>query len=127
MYQGKIIAQNWSISSRISNEVPITDFFFLVLIGGVKHTVLLQRKLFEESQPPPSCTKIKEAKKSKAQKESSALPVKGMRAGTVLWAEWEWECNWHLEEWVSRNKTQGSTEGAKCCSKSEDIIVGARF
>lgn len=79
MYQGKIIAQNWSISSRVSNEVPITDFFFfLVLIGGVKHTVLLQRKLFEESQPPPSCTKIKEAKKSKAQKESSAFPVKGI-------------------------------------------------
>ncbi|XP_021265324.1 uncharacterized protein KIAA1257 homolog [Numida meleagris] len=43
--------------------------------GGVKHTVLLQRKLFEGSQPAPSCTKTRGAKESKAQKESSALPI----------------------------------------------------
>ncbi|XP_031464661.1 uncharacterized protein KIAA1257 homolog isoform X5 [Phasianus colchicus] len=45
-------------------------------VGGVKHTVLLQRKLFEGNQPAPSCTKIREAKESKAQKKSSALPIK---------------------------------------------------
>ncbi|XP_015730197.1 uncharacterized protein KIAA1257 homolog isoform X3 [Coturnix japonica] len=42
----------------------------------VEHTVLLQRKLFEGSQPAPSCTKIREAKESKAQKGSKALPIK---------------------------------------------------
>lgn len=52
------------------------DFFFL--IGGVKHAVLLQRKFFEDSQPAHSCTKIKAAKESKAQEESSAFPVKGI-------------------------------------------------
>ncbi|XP_052534435.1 uncharacterized protein CFAP92 isoform X5 [Tympanuchus pallidicinctus] len=45
-------------------------------VGGVKHTVLLQRKWFEGNQPAPSCTKIRQAKESKAQKKSSALPVK---------------------------------------------------
>ncbi|XP_072203548.1 uncharacterized protein CFAP92 [Excalfactoria chinensis] len=45
-------------------------------IGEVEHTVQLQRTLFEGSQPAPSCTKIRGPKESKAQKESSALPVK---------------------------------------------------
>lgn len=53
-------------------------FFFLLLVGGVKHTVLLQRKLFEGNQPAPSCTRIREAKESKAQKRSSALSIKGI-------------------------------------------------
>ncbi|XP_064930950.1 uncharacterized protein CFAP92 isoform X3 [Columba livia] len=47
-------------------------------LAEVKHAVLLQRKLFEESQPAPSCTKIRAAKKilqTKAQEDSSALPV----------------------------------------------------
>ncbi|XP_054072231.1 uncharacterized protein CFAP92 isoform X1 [Rissa tridactyla] len=44
-------------------------------VGGVKHTVLLQRRFFEESQPAPSRTKLKAGKESKAREESSALPV----------------------------------------------------
>lgn len=54
---------------------------FLFLTDEVKHAVLLQRKLFEESQPAPSCTKIRPAKKilqTKAQEDSSALPVEGI-------------------------------------------------
>ncbi|XP_063203698.1 uncharacterized protein CFAP92 [Chroicocephalus ridibundus] len=44
-------------------------------VGGVKHTVLLQRRFFEESQPAPSRTKLKAGKECKAREESSALPV----------------------------------------------------
>uniref|UniRef100_A0A8C3B8B8 Cilia and flagella associated protein 92 (putative) n=1 Tax=Cairina moschata TaxID=8855 RepID=A0A8C3B8B8_CAIMO len=79
----KITLKLWDAKDKISSKARLSKPSIVSslerdaeAVGGVKHTVLLQRKLFEESQPPPSCTKIKEAKKSKAQKESSALPVK---------------------------------------------------
>ncbi|XP_013043122.3 uncharacterized protein CFAP92 isoform X1 [Anser cygnoides] len=79
----KITLKLWDAKDKVSSKARLSKPSIVSslekdaeAVGGVKHTVLLQRKFFEESQPPPSCTKIKEAKKSKAQKESSALPVK---------------------------------------------------
>jgi len=80
MCHGKIITQNLSGPNITSRKIKVffCFCFFLLLVDGVKHTVLQQRRLFEGSQPAPSCTKIREAKESKAQKESSALPIKGI-------------------------------------------------
>ncbi|KAM4653844.1 uncharacterized protein AAGF69_010489 [Amazona ochrocephala] len=49
-------------------------------VDEVKHRVLLQRKLLEESQPAPSCVKIKATKESKVQEEPSALPDEAGKA-----------------------------------------------
>ncbi|CAM9364502.1 unnamed protein product [Bubo scandiacus] len=78
----KIILKIWDTKNKVSSKVRHSKPTIASSlegdaegVGGVKHTVLLQRKFFEESQPAPSCTKIKAAKESKAQEESSALPV----------------------------------------------------
>lgn len=48
--------------------------------GGVKYTVLLQRKLFEDNQPEHSCVKIKGVKVPSAPEK----PAMGLAAGRVV-------------------------------------------
>ncbi|XP_074692774.1 uncharacterized protein CFAP92 isoform X1 [Strix aluco] len=83
----KIILKIWDTKNKVSSKVRHSKPTIASSlegdaedVGGVKHTVLLQRKFFEESQPAPSCTKIKAAKESKAQEESSGLPVEAEAA-----------------------------------------------
>ncbi|XP_014816863.1 PREDICTED: uncharacterized protein KIAA1257-like [Calidris pugnax] len=77
----KIFLQIWDTKGKASSKTKLRKPNVISslegdeeAVDGVKHTVLLQRKLFEESQPAPSRTKLKAAKESKAQEESSALP-----------------------------------------------------
>ncbi|XP_069722228.1 uncharacterized protein CFAP92 [Phaenicophaeus curvirostris] len=76
----KIIVNIWDAKDKVSSKAKVTNSKVtssqerVEAVDEVNHTVLLQRKSFEESQPAPSCTKIKAAKKSKAQ-ETSALHV----------------------------------------------------
>ncbi|XP_029899721.2 uncharacterized protein KIAA1257 homolog isoform X4 [Aquila chrysaetos chrysaetos] len=79
----KIILKIWDTKDKVSSKAKLSKPSTISsleggaeAVGGVKHAVLLQRKFFEESQPAHSCTKIKAAKESKAQEESSAFPVK---------------------------------------------------
>ncbi|XP_068763493.1 uncharacterized protein CFAP92 isoform X2 [Struthio camelus] len=79
----KITLKLWDSKDKVSSKAQFSQpkiFSSQVenadAAGGVKYTVLLQRKFFEETQPPPSCTKVKGAMESKAQKESSARLVK---------------------------------------------------
>ncbi|XP_054693600.1 uncharacterized protein CFAP92 [Grus americana] len=81
----KIILKIWDTKDKVSSKAKLSKPNIISslegdeeAVGGVKHTVLLQRKYLEESQPAPSCTKIKAAKESRAQEESSALPVEGL-------------------------------------------------
>ncbi|XP_071611554.1 uncharacterized protein CFAP92 isoform X2 [Heliangelus exortis] len=73
----KIIFKIWNTKdkgvSKPKNSKPLLEEN-AEAVDGVKHTVLLQRKHFEESQPAASCTKIKAAKQPKVQGKSSALP-----------------------------------------------------
>ncbi|XP_025922184.1 uncharacterized protein KIAA1257 homolog [Apteryx rowi] len=78
----KITLKLWDSKDKVSSKAKISQpkiFSSQVedvdAVGGVKYTVLLQRKFFEETQPPPSCTKVKGVMESKAQKESSARLV----------------------------------------------------
>ncbi|XP_068275906.1 uncharacterized protein CFAP92 [Nyctibius grandis] len=78
----RIILKIWDSKDKVSSKAKRSEPNVISPVEGddeavdvVKHAVLLQRKYFEESQPAPSCTKIKAAKESKAQEESSALPV----------------------------------------------------
>ncbi|XP_032851699.2 uncharacterized protein KIAA1257 homolog isoform X4 [Tyto alba] len=78
----KIILKIWDTKDKVSSKVgrgkpkPTSSLEGDTEdVGGVKHTVLLQRKFFEESQPAPSRTRIKAVKKPKAQEKSSALPA----------------------------------------------------
>ncbi|KAM6197648.1 uncharacterized protein CFAP92 isoform 2-T2 [Sarcoramphus papa] len=78
----KIILKIWDTKDKVSSKAKLSKPNIISslegdaeAVGGVKHAVLLQRKFFEENQPAPSCTKIKAAKESKAQEESSGLPV----------------------------------------------------
>ncbi|XP_006023950.2 uncharacterized protein KIAA1257 homolog isoform X2 [Alligator sinensis] len=52
-------------------------------IGGVKFTVLCQRKLFEDNQSAPSCTKTKSVKKSSVLDEVATSPVAGLLTDEV--------------------------------------------
>ncbi|KAM9654866.1 uncharacterized protein CFAP92 isoform 5-T8 [Morphnus guianensis] len=79
----KIILKLWDTKDKVSSKAKLSKPNTISslegdaeAVGGVKHAVLLQRKFFEESRPAHSCTKIKAAKESKAQEESSAFPVK---------------------------------------------------
>ncbi|KAM6387481.1 uncharacterized protein CFAP92 [Pluvialis apricaria] len=78
----KIILKISDTKGKVSSKVKLSKPNIMSspegeeeVVGGVKDTVLSQRKFFEESQPAPSCIKIKAAKESKARGESSALPV----------------------------------------------------
>lgn len=55
--------------------------------------MLLQRKLFEESQPAPSCMKIKATKEPKVPEKPSALPDEGIKCGNWLVGEKRGECS----------------------------------
>ncbi|XP_049682604.1 uncharacterized protein CFAP92 isoform X9 [Accipiter gentilis] len=79
----KIILKIWDTKDKVSSKAKLSKPNTISslegdaeAVGGVKHAVLLQRKFFEDSQPAHSCTKIRAAKESKAQEESSAFPVK---------------------------------------------------
>ncbi|XP_052632733.1 uncharacterized protein CFAP92 isoform X5 [Harpia harpyja] len=79
----RIILKIWDTKDKVSSKAKLSKPNTISslegdaeAVGGVKHAVLLQRKFFEESRPAHSCTKIKAAKESKAQEESSAFPVK---------------------------------------------------
>ncbi|KAF1542857.1 hypothetical protein FQV20_0005028, partial [Eudyptula albosignata] len=81
----KIILKIWDTKDKVSSKAKLSKPNVISslegdaeAVDGVKYAVLLQRKFFEESQPAPSCTKIKAAKESKAWEESSALPVEGI-------------------------------------------------
>ncbi|XP_010210144.1 PREDICTED: uncharacterized protein KIAA1257 homolog [Tinamus guttatus] len=80
----KITLKLWDskdkVSSKAKNSQPkalSSQVEDVDAVGGVKSTVLLQRKIFEETRPPPSCTKVKGAMESKARKESPASPDEG--------------------------------------------------
>ncbi|KAM8994929.1 uncharacterized protein CFAP92 [Ara ararauna] len=77
----KIIVKIWDARENMSSKAGPSKAHITATIeedaeevDEVKHRVLLQRKLFEESQPAPSCMKIKATKEPKVQEEPSALP-----------------------------------------------------
>ncbi|XP_061864636.1 uncharacterized protein CFAP92-like [Colius striatus] len=76
----KITLKIWNTKDKVASNAKLSKSNTVSslegdaeAVGDVEHTVLLQRKLFEESQPAPSCIKIKAAKASKVWEESSAL------------------------------------------------------
>uniref|UniRef100_A0A672U2P3 Cilia and flagella associated protein 92 (putative) n=1 Tax=Strigops habroptila TaxID=2489341 RepID=A0A672U2P3_STRHB len=71
----KIILKIWDAKENVSSKARPSKAHITATIeedaeevgeSNVKHRVLLQRKLFEESQPAPSCMKIKAAKEESA-------------------------------------------------------------
>ncbi|XP_061328966.1 uncharacterized protein CFAP92 isoform X1 [Pezoporus flaviventris] len=77
----KIIVKIWDAKENVSSKARPSKARITATIeedaeevDEVKRRVLLQRKLFEERQPAPSCMKIKATKEPKVQKEPSALP-----------------------------------------------------
>ncbi|XP_062441899.1 uncharacterized protein CFAP92 [Rhea pennata] len=90
----KITLKLWDSKDKVSSKAKFSQpkvFSSQVedadAVGGVKYTVLLQRKIFEETQPPPSCTKVKGVMESKAQKASSARGVEAEKLLGVPFAK----------------------------------------
>ncbi|XP_033922079.1 uncharacterized protein KIAA1257-like [Melopsittacus undulatus] len=77
----KIIVNIWGAKENVSSKARPSKAHITATIeedeeevDEVKCRVLLQRKLFEESQPAPSCMKIKATKEPKVQEKPSVLP-----------------------------------------------------
>ncbi|CAM4586061.1 unnamed protein product [Lepidochelys olivacea] len=80
----KVTLTIWDTKDKVSakarfskSRVPDSPVEDSDAIGGVKYTVLLQRKLFEDNQPELSCVKIKGVKVPSAPEK----PAMGLAAG----------------------------------------------
>nr|XP_042713360.1 uncharacterized protein KIAA1257 homolog isoform X2 [Chrysemys picta bellii] len=80
----KVTLTIWDTKDKVSAKarfskprVPFSQVEDSDAIGGVKYTVLLQRKLFEDNQPELSCVKIKGVKVPSAPEK----PAMGFAAG----------------------------------------------
>ncbi|XP_029768431.1 uncharacterized protein KIAA1257 homolog [Terrapene carolina triunguis] len=81
----KVTLTIWDTKDKVSAKarfskprVPFSQVEDSDAIGGVKYTVLLQRKLFEDNQPELSCVKIKGVKVPSAPEK----PAMGFAAGS---------------------------------------------
>uniref|UniRef100_A0A8C6JPF6 Uncharacterized protein n=1 Tax=Melopsittacus undulatus TaxID=13146 RepID=A0A8C6JPF6_MELUD len=136
----KIIVNIWGAKENVSSKARPSKAHITATIEedeeevgefNVKCRVLLQRKLFEESQPAPSCMKIKATKEPKVQEKPSVLPDEGIKCGNCLVGE---ERGSAVPSVMSRQKFSGGlslNRGALMglylilhVSKGEESVIG---